>query len=398
MSWPRAHPDRIGTRATSRNNGCVTFLVPLVGLLPAFGAEAIFAPADDLPSWHHRRLSQTAAAQAGWSPPAAREVARHADRIDRMLFNPLWIARGGPRRWAASQVGRRASQEIHFDDLPGTALVRAAWQRYLAGAGCALRWSATLPDPVGIGVARCAVGYLLHAVQDFYAHSSWIDDPDRRSHTWQEREVVGDVYTCTVKLPVPKPHGSFGLRSAEHPLPADIPLRDGLTLPREIGGMSAGITLDSRWQAAVGVRERGIELTGDEAFEIATGLAQRSSSQALESLGSDLAQAGYGSWWDRVQHARESADPQLAAEHPGLMPQEFFAAGAGPSLEPDGDSWFLRVTSPRRVGLPSWAGRGVRGLGPFRELPSRRVPPGWRAVAFKRGATPEVSPQVVVLR
>lgn len=162
-------------------------LALLTGHLPAFGADAILAPADDLTAWHHRRLTQEAAREAGWSAPAATELGRFADGIDRILFNPIWIAAGGPRRIWGAHMARAANHLLHFDDLPSDDLVSSAWERYVGGAKVALRWAATLPEGDAIRVVRCAVGLLMHAVEDFYSHSTWIDDPLRRETTWWRR-------------------------------------------------------------------------------------------------------------------------------------------------------------------------------------------------------------------
>lgn len=115
-------------------------LVPvLAALTPGFGAEAILAPAADEDAWHHHRITASALRERGWAPAAAEESAWHADALDRILYNPGWIAAGGPRRIATALRGRVANHQLHFDDLPTAQLVAAAWFRYLRGASCALR-------------------------------------------------------------------------------------------------------------------------------------------------------------------------------------------------------------------------------------------------------------------
>lgn len=366
-------------------------LLPLV--TPAFGADAILAPSHDLDAWHHRRLTLLAAREAGWSEAAAQELARHADGIDRMLFNPVWIAAGGPRRIWGSAVGRWANEQIHFDDLTSPGLVAAAWERYLGGARCALRWAATHPRTEAVAIVRCAVGLTLHAVQDFYAHSTWIDDPARRDITWQEAEGAhADLRTGTWALPATPRHGGFGLRSRERPIPVELRLRGRCVLPRGVAGASAGITLDSRWQAPIAVRERGIELDGDAAFACAATLALRSSRQVLDLLAADAAALGddVASLWDEASGGAAHPDPIAALEDPALMPQPFLAAGAAPGVEPDRDAWFVRVGAAGPHASRWSVGGRATWFGPLRRLPRRAVPSALSAVAFRRGRAPEV--------
>lgn len=355
----------------------------LLGLTPAFGADAILAPAGDLDAWHHRRLTQLAALEAGWSEPAAIELGRHADAIDRMIFNPFWIMAGGPRRAWGAHAAREVNRKVHFDDLPVADLVSAAWQRHIDGARVAVRWAATLAEGDDVRVVRCAVGLLMHAVQDFYSHSTWIDRPDRRSLTWQETSDHSGVLSASHVLASDPRHGEFGLRGRRLAIPARIPLRGRLALGPAVAGLSEGITLDSRWQAPLGAATRGIALDGDAAFEVAAHLAQRSARQVLHALALDAEQAGLGGLWQRASAGEAAADPLAALEDVALMPQEFLAAGVEPGREPDPDAWFLRLSTRHRPGrLP---GGRIRSLGPFVRRPSGSVPAGWSAVAFSRG-------------
>lgn len=279
-------------------------------------------------------------------------------------------------------------------------------------------------------MVRGAVGIVLHAVQDFYAHSTWVDDAARRELTWQEWHagpvgrpghvegaaadpgradpdpVLADVVTGRWRLDGDPRHGSFGLRGpGSRPVPTAIPVRGRLAVPRVIGGVDAGITLDTTWQAEVGARVRGTDLSGREAFDAAAGLALRSSGQVVAWLEREAASAGASDLWHLAagtpQLRRTTQSPRglrhRVSDDPILMPHLFLSAGAGAGVEPAEDGWFVRVTRsigvPRadRVAgpIPGWFARGDV-VGPLPRAPRRQVPDGWSAVAFRRGPEPEI--------
>ena len=59
---------------------------------------------------------------------------------------------------------------LHFDDLPGTAEVSAAWDRLVRNTRRAAQEAERRQDPAGL---LSVLGASLHTVQDFYSHSNW---------------------------------------------------------------------------------------------------------------------------------------------------------------------------------------------------------------------------------
>lgn len=254
-----------------------------------------------------------------------------------------------------------------------------------------------------MAAVRGVVGFALHCVQDFYSHSTWINAPERRTVTWDEREVAGvirypDLEVGRYQVRGAPRHGAIGLAGPGRAA-VRIPLRGGVGVPAGIAGIGRGLTLDSRWQAPTGVRTRGIEaeVTGEEAFEIVSELAERHSVQWLRDLAEHAQRCGLGALWERVMHDDDGGASAQAhvAQDPRLRPHLFLGAGASAGREPDQDAWYLRVTAQRH-GRPT-----SRVLGPFpaSDAPlAQVVTPGARtaaahpavvaAWAFRRGSHP----------
>lgn len=380
------------------------------GLIPVFGSEGFLAPWPNPAVWHHEGLTRDAAREAGWSRAAAADLAFHATYVDHYLLNPLWRLAGGRRRLRAAGWIRDDLETLHFDDLTTPEEVSLAWRRYLSGTLCALLWSAVAPLPSAgasarrtrVACARGAIGLGLHAVQDFYSHSTWIDVPTRRTATWDEWSgSVTDLRTGAVTGDGVPRHGEIGLRPrVAHP--ASVPLRAGFGTPSWLTGIGDGINLDTRWQAPTGVAGRGgrqrLGLDAGEAFEVAIALARRSSVQSLRAWGGAMKRAGLGDFWAEVIDAGDSTDTgamrlprqvrtagALVLEDPRLRPHTFLATGQHAPRPAAEGPWFVRVEA-ETVG-----GRGVtRVLGPRQEVPtSIRAPRDHRgrvtaAVAFRR--------------
>src|SRR5687767_5105883 len=139
---------------------------------------------------------------AGFSIEAACSVAWHADFIDAYLYNPVWWAQGGFSRFKAAMVGHPELVKLHFDDTFTTNGIRANWERYGAGTLIGLYWASLRGD---VAAAHNLLGVSVHAVQDFYAHSNWADDPARRCGTWLQSEVddrdAMTLYSGAYELP-----------------------------------------------------------------------------------------------------------------------------------------------------------------------------------------------------
>jgi hypothetical protein len=155
------------------------FLFPLVAVTatPLFGGED---PVLGNP-WHHEVVTRQAAKQVGFAVPAADELAWHADYVDSYLYNPLWWAPGGVPRLKASLASGPMLATLHFDDLFSPDQVHTMWRRYTSGTLAGLVWAWHRDD---VAAARNIVGASLHALEDFYSHSNWLDDPARRTVTY----------------------------------------------------------------------------------------------------------------------------------------------------------------------------------------------------------------------
>jgi hypothetical protein len=430
---------------------------------PWFGSEDELAPIGRS-HWYHQSITEQAALAVGWSAGAARELGWNALGVDLYAYHPIWRLQGGPRRLRGGRMAAPALARVHFDNLASTSEITEVWHRLVGGTLVGLRWAAERDD---VSAARQLVGVALHAIQDFYSHSTWIDEPGRRELTFLEMHgwAGGPAGAPAGNEPGPDlpavmddepalSTGGFGAAGArlDHihgrigftwpaltraPALLVVPLVD--TLLERTGRGEAGptpsapivsgcapcglryrgpggINLDSHWQAPIGARTRGLDLTGDAAFETAIGLAERETRTWLTGLeqrldGDPVTKA----FWARVRD-EPGQDWTRPFEDPALRPYDFIAAGHYP---PNGTRasmrWFLRVEltgrhNRRRVAadlgfveragriLERWdlpGGRAVT-VGPLTpdatRIELRAVAPGLsaRGHAFRRAPRPEV--------
>jgi hypothetical protein len=341
--------------------------------------------------WYHAGMTSAAAGAAGWSESAALDLAWHSAAADSYLYNPArrWVV-GAHRRRAVRYV-RRALVSMHFDDMTSTEMIEQAWNRYTAGCVAAVLWCAPRRD---IAAARHAVGLTLHALQDFYSHSTWLDDPCRWTQTWWEMEpsrrrglrLTTGAYMRPAVAGM-RQHGGLGVTT---PWVRGASARPGTAfgsslLARLIEARPPGLNLDSRWQARVGASVRGMRADEDAGplFDAAVTLALRSSGQWLEMLDRAFRDADESvrRFWAEVrtnqlppalrQRALDDRARQaawfLAAGARGVSPQLDAHAGREESREgPAGEEagWFLHVVD--RTG-----GRNPLLLGPYAVPPQR---------------------------
>ena len=364
-------------------------LLVMPALLPMFGAEAMLAPAPDAAIWHHEGITKAAAHEAGLSKGAGANLAFQADAIDQYLHSPFWLLAGGLRRVRAIRRRRSAWETLHFDDLADGEAVAAEWERISGGAVCGVVWAATsaLPREVRLRAAEHVIGLGMHAIQDFYSHSTWIDEPERRALTWQDERARArrqegefpDVLTGSYLHETPSGgavHGGFvrgrllgggGAHSesqlldgtqpeGKQPDGAAIPLFGRWHFPRALVAMAPGLNLDSRWQAQAGVRVRGLDLSADQAFETAYDLAIRSSAQWLTMVREVLLEAGQGEFWAELAQAdeRPRREGMDAFENPELTAHLFLTAGAPgrearPATQPLSEWLEIRPAAGERV-------------------------------------------------
>ena len=329
--------------------------------------------------WYHAALTEEAALSCGWSADAASDLAWSARRIDDYLYNPLWWLRTGRSGRRAARAARTLLAALHFDDLGTTDHVHRTWQRCAGGTVAALLHAWSRSDVAG---ARLAVALSLHALQDFYSHSSWVDDPVRRTTPWSEAPPglrLAPALTTGAYEHAPRPgthpHGRLALGPPRGP--EDLPLR-----PRRFGGLPvpagllsarpAGMALDSRWQALAAGRVRHVPGTdGTELFDAAVALARRDSVSWLRRVEQVLVSVGAADFACALRTARLPRSTRRAGfEDPQGQAYAYAAVGAHPPQEPAG-SWSLRAEVVA-------AGRPTRvvHLGPSPSCP-RSVDLGW---------------------
>ncbi len=241
-------------------------------------------------------------------------------------------------------------------------------------------------------MAQNLVGTSLHAIQDFYSHSNWIDDDHLRIQTWFE--VDPDLRAClslwTGSYQRPEhlgilPHGAFvyactvinrfgaagrslmntvchaaspfagsslcrWFKQCENSDPSAAQRR-GDPLPDEVLWVEPGINVDNRWLAVEGVKTRGLSsrVSGGEAFEAAYELAYRSSCQWLHILEQHvMVDAGLGEFCDKVKSEGVVEDlyqtPTAPWEDFAQLPYRFISAGPYPPQGRDDTAdWYLRL-------------------------------------------------------
>lgn len=366
-----------------------------------FGTEEPLATAPNPKKYHHEGLTRQAAG-TGWSAEARNAIAFHTDYVDSYQYSPLWWADlsngGGLRRVEISLCTQKHLAKLHFDDLFNNHSIAHIWRRTLSGTVCGLLWArnSDLPQEEKISCAHNLIGAGLHGIQDFYSHSNWVDLQARRGMTWFEaatQDRFGDgLYTGSYEAPEQhgiKAHGEFQfecdilkdmgfvrqiMEKACHAIsplskstvcrlynrcrtsiPLELPPIEGIPVPRGIGHVSPGINLDSRWQAVVGVRERGLDMKpwmdSDEAFETAYNLAARSSCQWLKILETVMVSGlNYADFWNDIT-SKGVTDAEYKSdvapfERMDLLPYLFLTAGDYPPDPEDADAekWYLRLT------------------------------------------------------
>lgn len=354
-------------------------LIPLGSTMPLFGGED---PVLGKP-WHHEVITRKAALAAGFSRAAADELAWHADYVDSYLYNPLWWLPGGLPRLKASLASGPMLANLHFDDLFAPLQVHTMWRQYTSGALAGLVWAFQRND---VAAARNVVGAGLHAIQDFYSHSNWLDEPAQRTVTYLEMpEAVRErvpLFTGSYEHPDHQgmlPHGKPGplcvvLKKAStmmdivcHPVsplsgtalceiwracqdgtPARPKTVLGIPIPENVYYLTPpGMNLDNSWQADIGAQVRGLsDTTGAELFAAAVELAERTSEQWLTLLGARLGEIGARPFWRRVTLDQPvKGDREKQYEQFSRFPHMFLGVGAYPppaTQRPSGQ-WYLRV-------------------------------------------------------
>jgi hypothetical protein len=236
---------------------------------------------------YHYNQTVAGAKNAGFSSNAAKMMAWVNDTLDVLLNNGTDV-----RDWVLHEWDK-----VHFDDLFDTAAVRMQWRRYMSGAFYGLLWCAETASPT---IAMHILGVLTHAVQDFYAHSTWVNVEALRDRTVQEASISEfdalDLWTGAYKHSPPAGrdvHGSNWKCSVQSQ-PAGIGLDSVLCskkriVNRRLAGASASL--------------------GETLFANANALATRSTEQTLRLLGKWMAQAGKSGFWSYLKSYSDVTAP-----------------------------------------------------------------------------------------
>jgi hypothetical protein len=298
------------TRSSGLGFGWVTIAGFVGALSPRFMGENPLGDTPDPNNWHHEALSRHAAQQAGWSAAAQNALAFHTDYLDAYLYNPLWwldpTTGGGLDRTKVVVSSRHELVKLHFSDLTSSEQVHAIWQRTLSGTVAGLVWigTAAFPPEVKASLAHNLVGASLHALQDFYSHSNWIDDAARRDRTWFEvapaerrqmdlwtgsyggpehlgRELHGDFavscavidnlgavgrrllrLACHAASPLSGSALCTALRACDGAQAIDVPEEWRNLVPEALEDslvyVEPGINVDGRWLAEIGAATRAV--------------------------------------------------------------------------------------------------------------------------------------------
>ncbi|RYX82458.1 hypothetical protein EON83_19235 [bacterium] len=341
--------------------------------------------------WHHEPLTRVAAKTAGFSTDgggdsAADSLAWHAHQVD--SYDSWWGA-GGLDRLKVTMATATELEKMHFHDLFDANQVHQTWRRYVSGTMAGLLWAKNQKGTDGktgdVAAAQNIVGASLHAIQDFYSHSNWIDDKARRDKTFFQtalnQRMALPIYTGAYNLDTYqgiKHHGKFLYAASIMNQPfvkqylsiacapgsplgnSDLcrtfeaskkgtPVRfdvAGVKIPDNIIYQSpAGIALDNSWLAEIGVKQRGLtDITGGEAFTTASNLALESSKQWLETLEKNMTKAGAGDFWQRIKTtSTKEEDRRDQFERFSKFPYTFLTAGNYPSKQTSGEEYYLRV-------------------------------------------------------
>ena len=263
--------------------------------------------------------------------------------------------------------------------------VELQMRRYLSGSLDGLIFAAETND---VAMAQHLLGVSLHAIQDFYSHSNWIDEPSRRKSTYFDSATnnwtaMGNLalYTGTYETPTQtgvKSHGKYafpcavmnqpGIRQvldvgcgAFSPIASDptcLQFKEckqgksisgasalGVTIPNNALFLAPpGINLDSTWMAEVGAKERGIvtpQYKPIDAYRTAESEAIRATEQWLRRAGAAMEKLGKGAFLaaghDRKLR-RRLQEPQRGGDRAvGRLQQARLSVRLGGNLSAEGE-------------------------------------------------------------
>ncbi|MFC9688678.1 hypothetical protein ACFTSF_09065 [Kribbella sp. NPDC056951] len=367
-----------------------------------FGLEGVGSPTEeeDESLYVHQAITGDAfrnlAVEPGgqWNADAARVIKWHVDYVDSYLYNPLFWVGGVFSDKSIRRIKAAASMhddlvQVHFDDLTSVGQIEKMWHRYLSGSVAGVLWAADRGD---VEAAQNIIGVTLHAIQDFYAHSNWVDDPSRRMkhyfHPGIDADVRRSMYLYSGSYEVDehhsqKPHGKVSFEcaiieavnvadvmsiacSAISPLNKMTPCQIydrcknaepvsievlGIPLPKGMVYVNPpGIALDSTWQAKIAHQIRELPdrtaVTPEALFGAARQLAVDSSVWWLRELGNLMAADPVTkAFWDRVKQTSDAYERRHEQfEDFARFPYTFVSAGNYPPTAADEPwDWYVRL-------------------------------------------------------
>lgn len=150
-----------------------------------------------------KRAAALAVAVSAIGPASAFDAGPHQDlmqsAMDRLAFSPDAIGAARINNWMVdyySNIGAFQAQlgRLHFDNLPTTHNVKVYWGKLTDNTRRALQRAAIANDPYK---ALSLLGMSLHAVQDFYTHSTWVETHPRtggfRAETYFTNPPTDDI-------------------------------------------------------------------------------------------------------------------------------------------------------------------------------------------------------------
>lgn len=157
-------------------------------------------PVSPMPSRRRSRIFLSLVLVGSVLPAAAFDTGHHSDLTAAVLGERAfgedavkivqvanWLTDYYSSSPTSREVIHSGLEKLHFDNLYDTEEVADYWGWLVRNARAATRHAAESDDPV---VMLTVTGLFLHAVQDFYAHSSWVETHPRepggpyRRETW----------------------------------------------------------------------------------------------------------------------------------------------------------------------------------------------------------------------
>ena len=169
----------------------------------AAALAGLVAPALAFDTGHHVDLTAAVLREHGFGDPAIRAAQVSNWLTDYYAVSPT-----------SREAVRKALLKLHFDNLYDNRQVSDYWGWLVHDGQSALTRAAQSEDPAA---ALTTLGLLLHAVQDFYAHSNWVETHPRadgapyRRDTWLSAGPPANLELLSVTYapyPAPPPPGA----------------------------------------------------------------------------------------------------------------------------------------------------------------------------------------------